>query len=146
MRNTTNVLWIIVLLSVLSLFGCGFLDEDSPMDRLTGTWGIISAKSKEDGVSLELEPPAVEGEIKLNKGGNGFTTSITIGFLGITTKTTGELWEATETTLTLYATEATPELLITAKTEVYDYEIDSDTLTLINKEDDGVGELKLQKK
>ena len=135
-----------VLLSVLSFLGCGFLDEDSPMDRLTGTWVIVSAKSQEDGVSLDLTPPAVEGEIKLNKGGNGFTTSVTIGFLGITINTAGDTWEATETTLTLYATEATPELFATAETEVYDYELDGDTLTLINKESDGVGELKLQKK
>ena len=137
MHNTTYVLWLIVLLSVLSLFGCGFLDEDSPIDKLTGTWGIVSAKSKEDGVSLELEPPAVEGEIKLNKGGNGFTTSVTIGFLGITTNTAGDTWKATETTLTLYAT---------AETEVFDYELDGDMLTLINEDDEGEAELKFQRK
>ena len=127
------------LFSALMLcYGCGFLDDPSPVEKLTGAWSLVSLSHQEDNsdTPTELVYPFVSREMTLKSNGNGFTEFITIGLFGTISDISGNKWTATETTLTLYSDQ----------TEIMDYELNGDTLTLIGQVSEGIRKFVWQRK
>lgn len=132
-----NLLILMLLVYSILLFGCGIFEAPLPIEELAGTWAVISASAKDDtGAAITFVPPLITGEIVLKANGEGFRVSITVGLFDTTTETTGGLWSAADSTLTLHAKPP----------EIYTYMLDGDILTLIENDNDGFGELVLQRK